>query len=210
MRASFALSSLVAAAVALGNGSASADPPKPAASGVKEIRRDPEGKRGISPYAEAIAKGETAYVARDLPGAIVSFQDAIKLDTEKMLGFFRLGEAQLESNKPDDADSTWQTALGKKGADDLNAKLLFVIADLRERQHKWQAAKDAWAAYSTFLQNHTKVLGYPATATERTKQADRRIKDEVDGTTVKDRIAKRELERTKEAEENAKKDKLNR
>ena len=210
MRASFALSSLALAAVALGHASASADPPKVAAAGSKEVRKDPEGKRGISPYAEAIAKGETSYVARDLPGAIVSFQDAIKLDTERMLGFFRLGEAQLEANKLDDADSTWQTALGKKGPDDLNAKLLFVIADLRERQHKWQAAKDAWAAYSAFLQNHTKVLGYPATATERIKQADRRMKDEVDGTTVKDRITKREVERTKEAEENAKKDKLNR
>lgn len=210
MRASFALSSLVVAAMALGNASASAETPKTAAAGSKEVRKDPEGKRGISPYAEAIAKGEAAYVARDLPGAITSFQDAIKLDTEKMLGFFRLGEAQLESGKPDEADGTWTTALGKKGTDDLNAKLLFVIADLRERQHKWQAAKDAWAAYSAFLQNHTKVNGYPATATERTKQADRRMKDEVDYAAVKDRIAKRELERTKEAEENAKKDKLNR
>lgn len=210
MRASFALSSLVVAAMALGNASASAETPKTAAAGAKEIRRDPEGKRGISPYAEAIAKGEGAYVARDLPGAITAFQDAIKLDAEKMLGFFRLGEALLETGKPDEADSTWTTALGKKGTDDLNAKLLFVIADLRERQRKWQATKDAWAAYSAFLQNHTKVTGYPATATERTKQAERRIKDEVDYAAVKDRIAKREAERTKEAEENAKKDKLNR
>ena len=210
MRASFALSSLVVAAMALGNASASAETPKTAAAGAKEIRRDAEGKRGISPYAEAIAKGEGAYVARDLPGAITAFQDAIKLDAEKMLGFFRLGEALLETGKPDEADSTWTTALGKKGTDDLNAKLLFVIADLRERQRKWQATKDAWAAYSAFLQNHTKVTGYPATATERTKQADRRIKDEVDYAAVKDRIAKREAERTKEAEENAKKDKLNR
>ena len=210
MRASYALSSLVAAAMALGNASALAEGTKAAAAGSKEVRKDPEGKRGISPYAEAIAKGEGAYVARDVPGAIAAFQDAIKLDTEKMLGFFRLGEAQLESGKPDDADSTWQTALGKKGTDDLNAKLLFVIADLRERQRKWQSAKDAWASYSAFLQNHTKVAGYAATATERTKQADRRMKDEVDYAAVKDRIAKREAERTKEAEENAKKDKLNR
>ncbi len=210
MRASFALSSLVAAAVALGSASASADPPKSAVAGSKEVRKDPEGKRGISPYAEAIARGEVAYVARDIPGAITAFQDAIKLDTEKMLGFFRLGEAQLEANKPEDADSTWQTALGKKGPDDLNAKLLFVIATLRERQLKWQAAKDAWASYSAFLQNHTKVAGYAATATERTKQADRRMKDEVDYAVVKERITKREAERTKEAEENAKKDKLNR
>lgn len=210
MRASFALFSLVTAAVALGPASASADPPKSASTGSKEVRRDPEGQRGISPYAEAIAKGEVAYVARDIPGAITAFQDAIKLDTERMLGFFRLGEAQLESGKPDEAESTWQTALGKKGTDDLNAKLLFVIADLRERQHKWQAAKDAWSLYSTFLQSHTKVAGYPATATERTKQVERRMKAEVDGATVKERIAKREAERTKEAEENAKKDKLNR
>lgn len=208
MRASIALSSLVAVAVLLGQADASADPPK--AAGAKEIKRDPEGKRGISPYNEAIAKGEAAYVARDLPGAVSAFQDAIKLDTDKMLGFLRLGEAMLESGKMDEAETAWTTGLGKKGPDDLNAKLLFVIADLRERQHKWQASKEAWAAYAAFLQNHPKVLGYPATAVERQKQADRRMKDEIDYGAVKERIAKREAERTKEAEENAKKDKLNR
>jgi tetratricopeptide (TPR) repeat protein len=208
MRPSFALPSLIIAALTLGNVSAAADPPKVA--GKKEIRKDPEGKRGINPYFELIAKGEAAFVARDLPGAVSAFQEAIKLDTEKMLAFYRLGEAQLESGKPDEADVTWQAALSKKGPEELNAKVLFVLADLRERQRKWQASKDAWAAYTAFLQSHPKALGYPATPTERQKQADRRMKDEIDYGVVKERIAKRQAEKEAEAIENAKKDKLNR
>ena len=218
MRPSFALTTLVTTAIALGNATAAADQPKADApkaavkadSGKKEVKKDPEGKRGISPYMEAMSKGEAAFVARDLPGAVSAFQEAIKLDAEKTLGFYRLGEAMLESGKLDDADATWQTALGKKGTDDLNAKVLFVIADLRERQKKWQACKDAWAAYAAFLQSHPKALGYPATAIERQKQAERRMKDEVDYGTVKERIAKRQAEKEAEAIENAKKDKLNR
>jgi hypothetical protein len=88
--------------------------------------------------------------------------------------------------------------------------VLFVLADLRERQRKWQASKDAWAAYAAFLQSHPKALGYPASAAERQKQAERRMKDEVDYGIVKERIAKRQAEKEAEAIENAKKDKLNR
>jgi tetratricopeptide (TPR) repeat protein len=208
MRPSLALTALVAAAIALGQVSAAADTPK--AEAKKEGRKDPQGKRGISPYMELIAKGEAAFVARDLPGAVTAFQEAIKLDPEKMLGFYRLGEAQLESGKPDEADVTWQAALSKKGPDDLSAKVLFVIADLRERQRKWQASKEAWGAYAAFLQSHPKAAGYPATAAERQKQADRRMKDETDYGTVKERIAKRQAEKEAEAVENAKKDTRNR
>jgi tetratricopeptide (TPR) repeat protein len=205
MRPGPTLASLVVAAIALGNVTANADPPKG-----KTIRRDPEGKTGISPYMEIVVKGEASFVARDIQGAVAAFQEAIKLEPEKMLAFYRLGEAELESGKMDDADKTWEAALSKKGPDDLKAKVLFVIAALRERQHKWQAAKDAWGAYGAFLQNNPKAKGFPATATERIKQADRRMKDEVDYGAVKQRIAARLAEKEKEATENAKKDKLNR
>lgn len=185
----------------------------PAASapvaGGKEPRRDPEGKKGISPYMEAVVRGQNAYVARDFQGAVTAFQDAIKLDPQQMLGFYLLGEAQLEAGKPEEAEAAWTTGLSKKGAEDLNAKLLFIMADLRERQKNWQAAKDAWAAYSAFLTSHPQAKGYAATAEERTKRIDQRMKDEKDYAAVKERIKKREEERLKEAEENAKKDKLN-
>lgn len=176
----------------------------------KTIRKDPNGVTGISPYMEQMAKAEAAFVARDFPGAITGFQDAIKLESDKMLGFYRLGEAQLANGKPDEADATWQTALGKKGTEDLQAKVLFVVADLRERQGKWQAAKDAWAAYATYLTGHPKALGYPASGAERQKTIDRRVKDETDYAKVKERIASRLAEREKEAQENAKKDTKNR
>lgn len=201
---------LTAAVVLTALPSAAQTSPPAAAAAAAGPRKDPEGKTGISPYQELIAKGQVSFVARDIPGAITAFQDAIKLDPAKMLGFVRLGEAMLESGNVAEAEGAWTTALGKKGTDDLQAKALFCLADLRERQKNWQAAKDAWSAYATFLSSNPKAVGYPATAVDRQKQIDRRVKDEKDYAAVKDRIVAREAERLKEAEENAKKDKLNR
>lgn len=207
--ASLALVASLAVAPAVAqqpSGAAPKDAPKAAGA----PRKDPAGQTGISPYMEHIAKGQAAFVARDFPGAITAFQEAIKLDAGLMLGFYRLGEAMLETGKIEEAEGAWTTGLGKKGNEDLNAKLLFCMADLRERQKNWQGAKDAWTAYTAFLTGHAKALGYPASAIERTKMIDRRVKDEQDYAAVKERIKKREEERLKEAEENAKKDKLNR
>jgi tetratricopeptide (TPR) repeat protein len=196
---------MFAAALLLGNALANAEPPKG-----KEIRRDPENKKGISPYMELVVKGDAAFVARDIAGAAGAYQDAIKNDTDQMLAFYRLGEVEIEQGKLEDADKTFETGLSKKGSDDLKAKMLFSIADLKERQKKWQAAKDAWASYAAYLTGNTKAKGFPGTATERMKQADRRMRDEVEYGKVRERIAKRVAEKEAEAAENAKKDKLNR
>jgi tetratricopeptide (TPR) repeat protein len=204
MRARYALTAIVTAAIGLGNLTASADPPK------HEIRRDPLNIKGISPYMELVVKGDHAFVARDVPGAIATYQEAIKLDPEQMLAFYRLGEAEQDSGKLDEADKAWEAALSKKGPDNLQAKVLFCIAGLRERQLRWQAGKDAWLAYSAFLQSHPKVFGFPANAADRIKLADRRMKDEIDYGKVKERIAARIALKEREAAENAKKDKLNR
>jgi hypothetical protein len=109
-----------------------------------------------------------------------------------------------------EAEAAWQTAQARRGPPDLQAKVLFCLADLRERQGKWQDAKDAWIKYASFAQNEPKANAYPATAAERLKQIDRRVKDEKDYGAVKERIAARQAEREREALENAKKDKLNR
>ena len=172
--------------------------------------KDPENKKGISPYMEAIKKGEDSFVARDFPSAVTAFQDAIKLDSSKMLGFYRLGEAQLAAGKPEEAEAVWNVALNKEGPADLKAKVFFVLADLRERQRKLDAGKEAWGKYAQFLKDQAAdAKGYPGTPEERQKVIDRRAKDEKDYAAVKERIIKRQAEREKEAEENAKKDKLN-
>jgi tetratricopeptide (TPR) repeat protein len=162
------------------------------------------------PYMESIAKGEAAFVTKDWVAATAAFQEATKLEPSRMIGFYRLGEAQRAAGKLDEAEASWQTALGKQGPDDLKAKVMFVVADLRERQGKWEAAKTAWQGYASFVNATKGARGYPATATERIKQAERRIKDEKDYGAVKERAAQREAEKSKEAEDNAKKDKLNR
>lgn len=162
------------------------------------------------PYVETIAKGEAAFATKDWVAATAAFEDATKQQPSKTLAFYRLGEAQRAAGKLDEADATWQAALGKQGPDDLEAKVMFVVADLRERQGKWEAAKTAWQGYLTFVTGHKAAHGFAASASERIKQIERRIKDEKDYGAVKERAAQREQEKAKEAEENAKKDKLNR
>ena len=182
----------------------------PGATTAGQPRRDPNGQTGISPYMEQIKKGEDAFVARDFTGAVAAFQEAIKLDVQKMLGYYRIGEAQLAAGNVAEAEAQWQSALTKTGSDDLRAKVYFCLADLRERQQKWAETREAWIAYTNYLQANPKALGYAATAVERIKQVDRRVKDEKDYGEVKVRIQKRQEERLKEAEENAKKDTKNR
>jgi len=217
MRIRPAFAALVVSALALGSAvaiaqdkKADAAPAAPPAGGKREIPKDPEGIRGISPYMEAIAKGDASFLARDLAGAVAAYQDAIKLDTSKMLGFYRLGEAQLASNKPEEAEAAWQTALGKQGTADMKAKVLFVLADLRERQNKLPEAKEAWTAYANFIKDNEKAKGYPATPEDRIKRIEQREKDIAEYAKVKERIAERQKQREKEAEENAKKDTKNR
>lgn len=211
------LCSLAFSSVAFAQGGAAKPDPKAAAAAPTAPMpppagplKDPENKKGISPYMEAIKKGEDAFVARDFAGAVTAFQDAVKLDSAKMLAFYRLGEAQLASGKPEEAEAIWTAALNKEGPADLKSKVLFVIADLRERQRKLDVAKDEWAKYATFLKEHASdAKGYAGTPEERTKMIERRLKDEKDYAVVKERIIKRQAEREKEAEENAKKDKAN-
>lgn len=180
------------------------------AAAVASTAASADDKKPSKPYEEAISKGNAAYIAHDWPGAVSQFQSAIKADTELLLGFLRLGEAQLASGKLDEADSAWTTALNKKGSLDDHAKILFLLADLRERQHKLQAAIDAWKGYQAYLTSNSKAKGFPATAEERIKRIDQRMKDEVTYGAVKDRVEKRKKDLEQEAIDNAKKDKLNR
>jgi tetratricopeptide (TPR) repeat protein len=213
MRLRFATSACTVAALGLGTLLAWADAPKG-----KEILHDPENRKGISAYMETVNKGEASFVGRDLPGAVAAFQDAIRMKPDEMLAFYRLGEAEQDAGKLEDAEKAWEAALSKKCTqgcdthntqDNLRAKVLFVLAGVRERQGRWIPAKEAWQAYNAFLQGNSKVLGFPATAADRIKVIDRRMQLEVDYGKVKERIAARVLEKEKEAADNAKKDRLN-
>jgi tetratricopeptide (TPR) repeat protein len=179
--------------------SASADPPAAPATSAPApavTKIDPKAK-GSNPYNAKLQKGIAAYGAKDYQGAIAAYKDAIAADANDPLAFYFLGEAQLAAGSMAEADSSYAKALSLVGnKDDLHAKILFVIADLRERQGKWPDAKKAWDDYSQFLTAHPTAKGYATTATERNKVIDTHVDLEAKYSEVKKRIEQRLKETT--------------
>ena len=155
-------------------------------------RSDAPSKSAASPYAAALAKGHAAYRARDYPGAMQAYREAIAQDGSDPSGYYFLGEAQIAGGTTVEADASFAAGLRNAGnKDDLRAKLLFVVADLRERQGKWLEAKKGWEEYAQFLSTHPGVKGYAATATDRAKVADARIELDTKYAPVRQRIEDR-------------------
>jgi tetratricopeptide (TPR) repeat protein len=166
------------------------------------VRHDPKGIKGISPYMEQIVKGDHAYVARDFEGAISAYREAIKLEPEKALGHYRVGAAQLAKGDQKEAEAAFVSGLrfvGKDGT--LKAKLIFALADLRERQKNNDEAIGRWKEYSKNAEDEKEAITYPATATERVSRNEAWKKNVADSGEVKARIAKR----LKEADDAARK-----
>jgi predicted Zn-dependent protease len=156
---------------------------------------EPKAKGIKSPYSVKVQKANAAYVSRDFPGAIAAYREAIQETPNDPVVFYLLGEAQLGGGNIGEAEATWLTALGKAGSkDDIRAKLMFVLADLRERQGKWAEAKTAWDEYARFVGSHSVAKGYAATAAERNKAIDTRVDLETKYGAVKQRIEQREKE----------------
>lgn len=181
---------------------APAETKEPAAAPADEVRRDPKGIKGISPFWEALLKGDKAYVARDFDGAIAAYQEAIKLEPQNAMGHYRMGEAQLAKGNPSEAEQSWVAGLRFVGDNHkLRAKLLFVIADLRERQKSLDDAVERWNEYEKFVGAEPESKGFAQTPPERKKRVDEWKKLSADSAEVKKRIDAR----LKEAEESARK-----
>jgi tetratricopeptide (TPR) repeat protein len=166
------------------------------------VRRDPKGIKGISPYMEQIAKGDHSYVARDFEGAISAYREAIKLEPEKALAHYRVGAAQLAKGDQKEAEAAFVNGLrfvGKDGT--LKGKLIFVLADLRERQKNNDEATGRWKEYAKNAEDEKEAITYPATASERIARNEAWKKNVADSEEVKTRIAKR----LKEADEASRK-----
>jgi TolA-binding protein len=151
-----------------------------------------KSKANAGPNAAAITRGHGAYMARDYPGAIQAYKEAIAQDGSDPASYYFLGEAQIAGGSTAEADASFAAGLRYVGSkDDLRAKFLFVIADLRERQGKWPEAKKAWEEYAQFLSTHPSVKGYSATATERVKVVDARTDLDTKYAPVRQRIEDR-------------------
>lgn len=166
------------------------------------VRRDPKGIKGISAYQELIVKGDRAYVARDFDGAIAAYREAIQKDPQNALGHYRVGSAQLAKGDQKEAEAAWVAGLRFVARDgSLKARLIFALADLRERQKNNDDAVTRWKEYSANAESEKEAITYPATATERALRNEAWKKLAAESAEVKERIAKR----LKEAEEASRK-----
>ena len=166
--------------------------PEGAKTGPDGVKRDPKGIKGISPFLELISKGDRAYVARDFDGAIAAYREAIQKEPQNALGHYRVGAAQLAKGDQKEAEAAWVAGMrfvGKDGT--LKAKLIFVLADLRERQKNNDEAIARWKEYSKNSEDEKEAITYPATATERVSRNGAWKKNVADSAEVKVRIDKR-------------------
>jgi tetratricopeptide (TPR) repeat protein len=181
---------VIAEADGTSKGGAAASASAPSGSGK---RVDPNNKTGLSPFMSKCIEGNNKYVARDFAGAIQTYRDAIQMAPKNALGFYLLGEAQLASNNMPEADATWNqaslvSAEGKDAA--LRARILFVIADLKEREKKLDDAKAAWQGYNDYVTKFAGDggVGFPSSAASRLQAIDTMTKLDAESEKVKQKI----------------------
>jgi tetratricopeptide (TPR) repeat protein len=167
-------------------------------------RKDPKGVTGISPFWESIKKGDDAIAARDIDGAKAAYQEAIRSEPQNPMGHYRMGEANLAKGDLKEAETVWESALRFSGENAaLKAKILFVLADLKERQRSLPEATQGWNAYEAHAKSAPNVKTYPDTPTDRKQRIETWAKLETDYGAVKERIRQRLEEAEKKAAESA-------
>ncbi len=132
-----------------------ANPVKPVAradAGVAEKRYDPENTTGISRAMEALVLGNQRYVDKDFAGALEHHKRALALAPRNPLAHYLVGETLLALKNPTEAEAAFKQAEGL--TDDRNpalrGRVLFVLADFKERDKKVEEAKAAWKAYNEY------------------------------------------------------------
>lgn len=163
------------------------------------IRRDPKGKTGISPMWEAISKGDSAYLARDLDEAVKQYREAVKHDRENPLPYTRLAGALRAKTEFSEAVDVLNTGLRFANTVTMRARIMFLQSDILERQKEFEAALKRWQEYQKLASTGDKgelkgAVLYPETAKERIKQLQATIKRNKEYAAVKERIQKREAE----------------
>jgi tetratricopeptide (TPR) repeat protein len=149
-----------------------------------------------------LQKGDAAYIARDFDAAVAAYRQEIEKNPTAALAHCRMGEAELAKGNFTEAEESWQTALRFAEKDPpLKSKILFLLADLKERQKAYDEAVERWKTYQQHAEATPAAKAYPATAAERIERAEEWKKLAADAAEVKARIEKR----VKEADESMRK-----
>jgi tetratricopeptide (TPR) repeat protein len=140
-------------------------------------------------YKEACKDGNSKYAARDFAGAIAAYQKAIEIDPNAGIGHYYLGEAQLAAGNLVEAEAAWNRAsLATDKDPTLRARVLFVLADLKERQKKWDDARAAWQVYIDWATKYPNAGAFPGSGQSRQQAIDSMKKQDAAYAIVRQRI----------------------
>lgn len=188
----FSMPSSFAAAQAPAVAGAPVAPKAAVTASSTQVRRDAAGKTGISPTWEALKRGDDAYVAHNLDGAIKEYQAAIEAKPQNAVAHYRLACALIAKGEFKQAQESLDSALRfAQSEPQTAAKVLFVVADLKEREHDYPAALTAWKAYSAFVKANPTIKAFPASGESREAKVTQIIKLNEQSAKVKQRIEER-------------------
>jgi tetratricopeptide (TPR) repeat protein len=141
-------------------------------------------------YLKLCDGGNAKYAGRDFAGAIDEYRKAIELTPKQALGYYFMGEAQLAAGNVSEADAAWNRASLESGEQDpaMHARVLFVIADIRERQKRWDDAKAAWQAYLDWGAKYPNANVVTASGQSRLQVIDTMMKQDKAYDVVRERI----------------------
>lgn len=159
----------------------------------KVVPKDPQNVRGISAYEETIARGKELAGRKDWSAAAGVFEDAIAMAPDDARGYLLLAQAKRDA----DVLEIVEKGRTKKGTEPVEAKLMFVRAELLERKASltptnaaaadfgealktvWDQSVQAWGAYAAYVTTHTRAPDYTATADARRKAiAERGVREQ--------------------------------
>jgi tetratricopeptide (TPR) repeat protein len=188
------LVSAPAAAVAMlgaPSGSGVADALAAAPSASASAQYDPNNTTGISKFMEMCLEGNRKYLANDYDGALETYRSALRLSPRNPFGHYLVAEAHLAAGRPADAEAALKQAeqMSDLRSPLLRSKVLFLLADARERQQKWLEAQAAWRAYSDWAMKHVDGGGtFTMNAAARVRVLDEAIARERSASVVRERI----------------------
>lgn len=161
-----------------------------AVAGGKGPAKDPAASKSQTDFDNAVNQGCVKYVEHDIPRAIELFRQATQIQPRNPLGYYLLGEAQLGAGSLPDAEAAWLQAdqVSDSGPLSVKAKVLFVLADLRERQGRWDDAKAAWKRYADFAAQASDAGAFPQSAATRIKDIEKMQQQYKDYAIVRKRI----------------------
>jgi tetratricopeptide (TPR) repeat protein len=183
------LAPMAARAAGESGSSAKGDSGAPAPSG--SVRRDPKNQTALSEFMATCIDGNKQYASRDFKSALATYKKAITLDPKNALGHYLAGEALLADNNLSEAEAMWKQAELTATDEDpfLRARVLFVKADLYERQKRWSDARAAWQAYGEYAGKFGDAgVGFPASGQSRVQAIDAMTKLNAESDKVKQRI----------------------